>query len=201
MPSMALVYVAGIERGDALSGDWSTMMTLATLSRPRISPKPLSEMPSKPWNRTSWTRVLLPEPETPVTHDEDAERDADVEVLEVVLVGVADLEEGLGRPPRGRHGDLLLAANVLGGERVAVAQEGRPGPLEDDLAAGLAGARPHVDDVLGGPDDVRVVLDDDDGVADILERTEDLDEAVVVAGMEADATARRGRRASRRARR
>ena len=81
------------------------------------------------------------------------------------------------------------------------AEEGRPGTGEDDLAAGLAGARAHVDDVLGGPDDVGVVLDDDDRVADVLERLEDLDEAVVVAGVEADATARRGRRGSRRARR
>ena len=118
---------------------------------------------------------------------EDAEGDADVDVLEVVLVGVADLEEGLRRrPPRGRQGDLLLAADVLGRERVAAAEEARPGAGEDDLAAGLAGARAHVDDVLGGPDDVGVVLDDDDRVADVLERLEDLDEAVVVAGVEAD---------------
>jgi len=49
MPSMALLYVAGIERGEVLNGDWSTMMTLLTPSRPRISLNPFRATPVKPW--------------------------------------------------------------------------------------------------------------------------------------------------------
>ena len=37
-------------------------------------------------------------------------------------------------------------------------------PLGDDLAAGVPALGPQVDDVVGGLDDVQVVLDDDDGV-------------------------------------
>ena len=59
-------------------------------------------------------------------------------------------------------------------------------PVEEDLAAVLAGPRAEVDDVLGGADDLRIVLDDHDRVADLAEGAEDLDEAAVVARMEAD---------------
>ena len=49
-----------------------------------------------------------------------------------------------------------------------------------------AGAGADVDDVVGGADGVFVVLDDDDGVADVGEVSEGSDEAVVVALVEAD---------------
>ena len=42
-------------------------------------------------------------------------------------------------------------------------------PCGDDLAAVLAGARPHVDDVVGGEDRVVVVLDDDHAVAEVAQ--------------------------------
>src|SRR5256885_1062927 len=42
-------------------------------------------------------------------------------------------------------------------------------PPRHDLAALLAALRPHVDDPVGGLDDVEVVLDDDDRVARLLE--------------------------------
>ena len=83
-------------------------------------------------------------------------------------------------------GDRLLAPHVAGGQRVGAGEEvpARPGELH--LAAVLAGPRPDVDDVLGGPDDLRVVLHDQDGVADVLERVQDLDEAAVVARVQPD---------------
>ena len=56
----------------------------------------------------------------------------------------------------------------------------------DDLAAVLAGARADVDDPVGDPDGVLVVLDDDQGVAEVLEPDQGLDQAVVVALVEAD---------------
>ncbi len=42
-------------------------------------------------------------------------------------------------------------------------------PLHHDLAAVDARARAHLDDVIGGADGVFVVLDDDDGVADVAQ--------------------------------
>ncbi len=56
----------------------------------------------------------------------------------------------------------------------------------DDLAAVLAGAGPDVDHVVGGPDGLLVVLDDDQGVAEVLEPDQGLDQPLVVALVEAD---------------
>jgi len=67
------VYVAGLERGVRPIGDWSMSITLSMFSRPRIS----SNLPASslvllvildaPLHNISLIRLLLPEPETPVT--------------------------------------------------------------------------------------------------------------------------------------
>ena len=50
----------------------------------------------------------------------------------------------------------------------------------------LAGAGPDVDDVVGDPDRLLVVLDDDDGVAEVAQPHQRLDEALVVALVQTD---------------
>jgi hypothetical protein len=45
---MALVYVAGMERGDVLMGDWSTMMILSICPFPFISLNPSLASPRHP---------------------------------------------------------------------------------------------------------------------------------------------------------
>ena len=59
-------------------------------------------------------------------------------------------------------------------------------PVCDDLAAVLAGAGADVDDPVGGPDGVLVVLDDDQGVAEVLEPDQRLDQPLVVALVQPD---------------
>src|ERR1019366_9298250 len=59
--------------------------------------------------------------------------------------------------------------------------------LRDDLTAVHAGARTHVDDVVGREDGLAIVLDDDDGVAEVTKTRLRLDEARVVARVQADA--------------
>ena len=59
-------------------------------------------------------------------------------------------------------------------------------PECDDLAAVLAGARADVDDPVGVPDGVLVVLDDDQGVAEVAQPDQRLDQPVVVALVQAD---------------
>ena len=59
--------------------------------------------------------------------------------------------------------------------------------LHDDLAAVDAGPGPHLDDVVGGADRVLVVLDDDDGVADVAQALERRDHLDVVLRVQADA--------------
>ena len=60
------------------------------------------------------------------------------------------------------------------------------GACGEELAAELAGAGAEVEEVVGGADDVGVVLDDEDGVAEIAEVFHDADELGGVAGVEAD---------------
>jgi hypothetical protein len=59
-------------------------------------------------------------------------------------------------------------------------------PLRHHPAAVDAGARAHVDDVVGGADRLLVVLDDDDAVADVAQVKERADQALVVALVQAD---------------
>ena len=63
----------------------------------------------------------------------------------------------------------------------------RGGAAEDDVAALAPCQGAEVDDVVGGEHHVAVVLDDDDGVADVAQRLEAAYEALVVALVEADA--------------
>ena len=55
-----------------------------------------------------------------------------------------------------------------------------------DLAAVLARARADVDDVVGDPDRLLVVLDDEHGVAEVAQAHERVDQAAVVALVQAD---------------
>ena len=127
---------------------------------------------------------LLPDPATPVMSGQDRRRDVDVDVLEVVRARVAD------RQPARRRADALLdrqrAVEEAAGQGVGVAEVGERA-LEDDLAAGVAGARAHVDDVVGDLHHVGVVLDDDHGVALVAQLLEQLGEAMHVARVQADA--------------
>ena len=54
----------------------------------------------------------------------------------------------------------------------------------DDLSAVLACARSHVDQIIGGFDQVEVVLHHQHGVAQIAQAAQDVDEAVRVAGVQ-----------------
>ena len=56
----------------------------------------------------------------------------------------------------------------------------------DDLAAVLAGPGPDVDDPVGGPDGLLVVLDDEDRVAEVAQPGQRRDELGVVALVEPD---------------
>ena len=59
-------------------------------------------------------------------------------------------------------------------------------PCGDDFAAADAGAGAEVDDVVGGPHRVFVVLDDDDRVAQVAQPAERVEQPVVVARVQAD---------------
>ena len=115
------------------------------------------------------------------------QRNVDVHVLQVVL-GRALQPDLLSRPspPRRRHGNRQLVAQVLRGQRPRLLQQAGHVAGIHDAAALLAGAEPDVDDVIGDANHVLVVLDDEDGVALVAKLLKDVDEPLVVARVQAD---------------
>ena len=59
-------------------------------------------------------------------------------------------------------------------------------PCEEEPAAAAARAGPEVDHVVGGLDRLRIVLDDDDGVAAVGQAPQDREQPARVGGVEAD---------------
>ena len=119
---------------------------------------------------------------------EDAQREVHVDVLEVVLPRSPHDELAAGRARAAYVGDRdhLAAGEVHAGRGVVVLEELAHGPRHDHLATVLARARTDVDDPVGHPDGVLVVLDDDQGVAQVLEPDQGLDQPVVVSLVQPD---------------
>ena len=137
----------------------------------------------------SLTSVDLPEPETPVTATNSPSGKRHVDVAQVVLAGPDDRELPARGPRAADVGqrDRLAAGEVLPGHASPRASSrSSTVPECDDLAAVLAGARADVDHPVGDPDGVLVVLDDDEGVAQVAEPDQRLDQPVVVALVQAD---------------
>ena len=128
-----------------------------------------------------------------------ADRELDVDVLQVVHRGAAHGEraEVLAAPLRDR--DLALAREELAGDRLRVALDLLRGALGDDVAAVHAGARPHVDQVVGRAHHLLVVLDHEHGVAEVAQPLERRRSACRCRAGGGRSTARRGCRARRRA--
>src|SRR6266508_3734193 len=119
--------------------------------------------------------------------DEETERDAHVDVLEVVFARAPndDRVAFCGAPPR-RHRDAPPSGEVRAGQRSRLAEDVVDRAFRDDLATVLARAGADVDDPVRGADGLLVVLDDEDRVAEIAHAQERADEPRVVALMESD---------------
>src|SRR5947209_7337960 len=85
-------------------------------------------------------------------------------------------------PPRGegrqaairRHRDGPLAAEVLARERILRFLDARGWAGGGDFAAAIPGAGAEVEQVVGGGNDFAVVLDEDEGVAQVAQMLERL---------------------------
>ena len=123
--------------------------------------------------------------------DEHAERHVDRDVLEVVEPGVPDRD----RAARRRAAPASAPGGRRGGGRWPSpdADEAVDRALEHDGPAVRAGARAHVDDVVGDPDDLRVVLDDEDRVALVAQAPEQRSSSARRRGRAARSSARRRR--------
>ena len=133
------------------------------------------------------TSVLLPLPETPVTAMNVPERH--VRSTSRRLCSRAPRTDSVLPLPlpsllRDRH--RTLAAQERAGDRPRLGEDGLERAVGDDLAAVLAGPGTDVDDPVGGPDRLLVVLDDEDRVAEVAQPGQRRDELRVVALVEPD---------------
>ena len=121
--------------------------------------------------------------------DEQAERYVDGDVLEVVAGSAVEVKLLALLAARRRSGGISMPMRP---ERYApviesgMAHDVLGRALGDDVAAVDASARTDVDDVVGGEDRVFVVLDDDDGVAEVAQAAQRLEQPRVVALVEAN---------------
>ena len=180
------------------SGVWSTLITLSMCSRPSIA----SWAPGVNWarckvraaafQRMSSTSELLPEPETPVTAVTTPSGNRTSRFLQVMLP----------RPLDHDRRDARIGARPAGGwsargsrpcpQRYEPVSDwaddldlrGRPG--RRDPAARLARAGPEVDKVVGRLDDLAVVLDQDQRVAQVAEVPQGAEQPAVVARVQPD---------------
>ena len=129
----------------------------------------------------------LPEPETPGHGDEPSDREVDVDALQVVHRRAADREPAalVVLAPR-RNEDPALAAQERTSHRPRRLRDRLRETLADDLTAVLARAGPEIDHPVGRAHHLLVVLDDEDGVADVAELLERVDEPSVVALVQPD---------------
>src|SRR5882757_8063697 len=115
------------------------------------------------------------------------QRNHEVDILEVVHRGAKDAEKfSAGLMPDVRNGNAEFAAEVFSGERLLIVEHVGVSAGEEELAAEFACAGAEIDDVAGGFDGVRIVFDDENGVAKVAQGFEDVDQALRVARVEAD---------------
>ena len=135
----------------------------------------------------SLTSVLLPLPLTPVTATKQPSGMSTSMCCRLCSCRVAHGEPRLARlAPHLRDRDRALPREVLAGERARGAEHLLERARDDDLAAVLPRAGADVDDVVGDADRLLVVLDDDHRVAEVAQPHQRVDEALVVALVQAD---------------
>ena len=131
--------------------------------------------------------VDLPEPDTPGDAGEQAERDVDGDVLRLLPRASTILSMRCGSLARVAPAlRSVRPRQVPAGQRARDSLDIRGRPLGDDPPAMDAGARAEVDDVVGAADRVLVVLDDDDGVAEVAQPHQRIEQALIIPLVQAD---------------
>ena len=88
--------------------------------------------------------------------------------------------------PGARYLDSHAAAQVLAGDGIRMSDDFRGRALRHHLAAMHAGSRPEIDDIIGLPDRILVVLDHDDRIAEIAQIRQRVEQPLIVALVQAD---------------
>ena len=121
---------------------------------------------------------------------ERAERDAHINVLEVVFLGPKDFQPPLflgGGNALFGHGNAQFTGQILASKRGAMSQYFREGTGGHEFAAMNAGTGTEIKNVIGGANGVGIMLNDEHGVAEIAQALERGEQTVVVTLMQPDA--------------
>ena len=120
-------------------------------------------------------------------HGEGAELDLRRHVLEVVGARPGDLKAAaLGFAPLFRQANHAPARKVGAGERAGARHDFLRGTRAHDLATVLSRPGAHIDHEIRSADGVLVVLDHDDGIAQVAKALKRSDEPLVISLMQAD---------------
>ena len=138
----------------------------------------------------SSTRVLLPEPLTPVTQVKAPRGIRAWTWRRLFFRRPDDLQPATvrgGLEALFGHGDGQLAGEVFGGERMRVSQQFRQRTRGHEFPAPDSRPGPEVEDVVRMADGVGVVFHDQHGVAEVAQALQGPQQAIVVPLMQADA--------------
>ena len=132
--------------------------------------------------------VDFPEPETPVTTDSRPSGDCDVNIFQVVAGGAENRDRfSVGAAALLRNGDLRVWPErywPVSDAGFAAISIGRAGC--DQVSARFARAGAEIHHVIGAADGFFVVLDDENRVAEVAQGFERVEQAAVVARVQAD---------------
>src|ERR1017187_4860570 len=116
-----------------------------------------------------------------------AQRNFQIDVLQVVRPRAGDAEfVGSGLTPSRGNLDAKFVGEIASGERVRHVDDLVVGARADDFSAILPGARTKVENPIGGPHDVGIMLDHQDRISQIAQVVQDFDEPMRIAAVQAD---------------
>ena len=198
--SNAFTYVTGFERGDLPIGLWSMQHDVVDrleagerVVRADASRRGAAWRECSPVSCVSSARMQHVVHERALARSRDAgdggdgaERDADVDALEVVLARAGERE-----PPRADAAPLDAGTGISRSPVrycpvSGLSRDARHRAGEHELAALLAAARSELHHVVGGADRVEIVLDDEHGVAAVAQPEQQPEQAVHVARVQPD---------------
>src|SRR5262249_42208451 len=123
----------------------------------------------------------------PGDRNEEAERNLDIDILEVVVSCTVDLKAfSRRRPSLVRDGNLFHPGEILAGKAVRIRAHVGEGTGRDHWSPRHPGTGSEVNEIVSGAHGFFVVLDDDHGIAHIPEPFQAAQQPFVVARVQAD---------------
>ena len=120
-------------------------------------------------------------------NNQPPQRELDVDPFQVVLAGIADANRfAVARAAFRRNRDGQRAGKIPAGQRRFAGADFIRSSARHQFAAQPPRARAEIDHVIGALDRLRIVFDDEHRVAHVAQGRQGIEQAVVIARMQAD---------------